>query len=473
MIVPVVLSGGSGTRLWPVSRKSYPKQFCALLSKDTPFQETVQRTRALGLEAAPIVVGNREHRFIMAEQLRQTGIEAASIILEPVARNSAAAMAAAAFWQARQARQDEEAILWFMPADAAIEGQEALKQALEQACEAARQDYIVTFGIRPNRAETGYGYIQQGPLLDGQENAYHIARFLEKPDAERAKVLASDGQHLWNSGMFVARARVFLEELKKYEPAIHEAVSRAVQETSCDLGFVQLAGETFSRAPSISVDYAVAERTDRAAVVPSSFSWMDVGSWDAVWELTPKDENGNAVQGNVFLDRARNCYVKSDGIVATVTGVDDLIIIVTGDAVMVSHRERAQDIKHMVSRLRDEGHTEAEQHVRMYRPWGFYESLIQGDRFQVKRIHVSPGEKLSLQKHFHRSEHWVVVAGTALVTRDDEQITVRENESIYLPLGCVHRLENPGRIPVTLIEVQSGPYLGEDDIVRLDDVYQR
>ncbi len=470
MIVPVVLSGGSGTRLWPVSRKSYPKQFCALLSKDTPFQETVQRTRALGLEAAPIVVGNREHRFIMAEQLRQTGIEAASIILEPVARNSAAAMAAAAFWQARQ---DEEAILWFMPADAAIEGQEALKQALEQACEAARQDYIVTFGIRPNRAETGYGYIQQGPLLDGQENAYHIARFLEKPDADRAKVLASDGQHLWNSGMFVARARVFLEELKKYEPAIHEAVSRAVQETSCDLGFVQLAGETFSRAPSISVDYAVAERTDRAAVVPSSFSWMDVGSWDAVWELTPKDENGNAVQGNVFLDRVRNCYVKSDGIVATVTGVDDLIIIVTGDAVMVSHRERAQDIKHMVSRLRDEGHTEAEQHVRMYRPWGFYESLIQGDRFQVKRIHVSPGEKLSLQKHFHRSEHWVVVAGTALVTRDDEQITVRENESIYLPLGCVHRLENPGRIPVTLIEVQSGPYLGEDDIVRLDDVYQR
>ena len=470
MIVPVILSGGSGTRLWPVSRKSYPKQFCALLGQDTPFQATVQRTRLLGLEAEPVVVGNREHRFIMAEQLRQVGVEKVDIILEPVARNSAAAMAAAAFWQMQR---DEEALLWFMPADAVIEDPEALGLALEQACEAARHDYIVTFGIRPTRAETGYGYIRQGDLLDGQENVYHIARFLEKPEASRAETMAADGQHLWNSGMFVARARVFLEELKRYEPAIYEAVAGAVQNASGDLGFVQLDETCFSRSPSISVDYAVAERTDRAAVVPSSFRWMDVGSWDAVWELTPKDGNGNAVRGNVFLDHARNCYVNSDGVVATVTGVDDLIIIVTRDAVMVSHRERAQDIKHMVSRLKDEGHPEAEQHVRMYRPWGFYESLIQGDRFQVKRIHVSPGEKLSLQKHFHRAEHWVVVAGTALVTRDDEQIMVRENESVYLPLGCVHRLENPGRIPMTLIEVQSGPYLGEDDIVRLDDLYRR
>lgn len=468
MIVPVILSGGAGTRLWPVSRKSYPKQFCALLEHETPFQETVQRTKTLAV--APIVVGSRDHRFIMAEQLRQIGIENANIILEPVARNSAAAMAAAAFWQAQH---DAEAVLWFMPADAAIEDHDALLAALGQAKAAAEEDYIVTFGIKPTRAETGYGYIQQGNLLDGSKNVYHIARFLEKPDAEKARELAGDGQHFWNSGMFVARARVFLEELKKHEPSIYEAVAQSVQEAGRDLGFVQLEEKAFSRSPSISVDYAVAERTDRAAVVPSSFSWMDVGSWDAVWELTPKDEDGNAVRGNVFLDHARNCYVHSDSVVATVTGVDDLIIIVTGDAVMVSHRERAQDIKHMVSRLRDEGHKEAEQHVRMYRPWGFYESLIQGDRFQVKRIHVSPGEKLSLQKHFHRAEHWVVVAGTALVTRDDEQITVRENESVYLPLGCVHRLENPGRIPVTLIEVQSGPYLGEDDIVRLDDVYRR
>ncbi|MCX5616493.1 mannose-1-phosphate guanylyltransferase/mannose-6-phosphate isomerase [Bombella sp. TMW 2.2559] len=470
MLIPVILSGGSGTRLWPVSRKSYPKQFCALLGQETPFQETIQRVRRLGLECEPVLVGNREHRFIIAEQLRQIGVEDVDIILEPIARNSAAAMAAVAFWQLQR---DEEALLWFMPADAVIEDHEALGMALEQACEVAEDDYVVTFGIRPTRIETGYGYIRQGQLLSGKENAYHVARFLEKPDIQKAEEMVADGQHLWNSGMFVARARVFLEELKKYEPSIYEAVFWAVKKASVDHGFIQLDEEAFACAPPISVDYAVAERTDRAVVVPSIFRWMDVGSWDSVWELTPKDRDGNAVRGNVFLDRVRNCYVNSDGVVATVTGVDDLIIIVTRDAVMVSHRERAQDIKHMVSRLLDEGHPEAEQHVRMYRPWGFYESLIRGDRFQVKRIQVSPGEKLSLQKHFHRAEHWVVVAGTALVSRGDEQIMVRENESVYLPLGCVHRLENPGRIPITLIEVQSGPYLGEDDIVRLDDLYQR
>ncbi|MCX5620497.1 mannose-1-phosphate guanylyltransferase/mannose-6-phosphate isomerase [Bombella pollinis] len=470
MIVPVVLSGGSGTRLWPVSRKSYPKQFCTLLGQETPFQETVQRTKLLGLQAAPIIVGNCDHRFVMAEQLRQVGIEDARIVLEPVARNSTAAMAAAAFWQAKS---DDEAILWFMPADAAITDIPALREAVSQAREAAEKGYIATFGMTPTKAETGYGYIEQGKALDGTKNAFHITRFLEKPNEEEAKRLLAAGKYLWNSGMFMARAKVFLSELKALAPEIYNAVERSVENVQTDLGFLQLEAESFAQAPSISVDYAVAEKTQRAAVVPARFGWMDVGSWDAVWELTPKDSDGNATRGNVFLDRAKNCYVHSDSVVATVTGVDDLIIIVTKDAVMVSHRDRAQDIKHMVSRLREEGRAEAEKHVRMYRPWGFYESLIQGDRFQVKRIHVSPGEKLSLQKHFHRAEHWVVVAGTALVTRDDEVLTVKENESVYLPLGAVHRLENPGRIPITLIEVQSGPYLGEDDIVRLEDVYKR
>lgn len=470
MITPVILSGGSGTRLWPVSRKSYPKQFCPLLSEKTPFQETVLRARELGLKAAPIVVGNRDHRFIMAEQLREIGIEDSTIILEPVGRNSTAAMAAAAFWQAEK---DEEAVLWFMPADAAIGGLDRLQLAMKQACQAAESNYIVTFGMKPSRAETGYGYIEQGTLLEGMDNAFKIVHFLEKPQKEQAEAFLKDGHYLWNSGMFMVRAGVFLKELERLAPDIYSSVKEALDISKADLGFVRLDETQFARAPSISVDYAIAEKTDRAAVIPASFQWMDVGSWDAVWELSSKDDQGNATKGNVFLEKTRNCYVYSDGIVATVTGVDDLIVVVTKDAVMVSHRDHAQDIKTMVARLKERKQKEAQDHVQVYRPWGFYESLIQGERFQVKRIHVNPGEKLSLQKHFHRAEHWVVVAGTALVTRDDEQITVRENESIYLPLGCVHRLENPGRIPVTLVEVQSGPYLGEDDIVRLEDIYQR
>lgn len=470
MIVPVILSGGSGTRLWPVSRKSYPKQFCALLNDKTPFQETILRARMLGLKTDPIVVGNCDHRFIMAEQLREIGIENTTIILEPVARNSTAAMAAAAFLQAEK---DEDAVLWFMPADAAIEDINALQVALKQAYKAAQENYIVTFGMKPTRVETKYGYIELGQALSGVENAFHITHFLEKPGKEQAKIFIENGRYFWNSGMFIARAKVFLKELERLAPEIYENVQKAIMSSRTDLCFIRLDEDYFGRAPSIAVDYAIAERTDQAVVIPAHFKWMDVGSWDAVWELANKDENGNATSGNIFLDQAHNCYVYSDGIVAAVTGVDDLIIVVTRDAVMVSHRDQAQNIKNMVTRLKQEKRPEAENHVQMYRPWGFYESLIKGDRFQVKRIHVNPGEKLSLQKHFHRAEHWVVVEGTALVTRDGEQIIVRENESIYLPLGCVHRLENPGCIPLTLVEVQSGPYLGEDDIIRLEDIYQR
>ncbi|MFT8522666.1 mannose-1-phosphate guanylyltransferase/mannose-6-phosphate isomerase [Gluconobacter oxydans] len=468
-IVPVILSGGSGSRLWPVSRSSYPKQFWPLLSKYTLIQETALRGARAGL-ADPIVICNAEHRFIVAEQLRDVGVENARIVLEPVGRNSAPAIAAAAFLVAET---DPDAVLWIMAADAAITDEAALYSALEHAVAAAGQGRIVTFGMKPTRVETGYGYIESGAPLSGLEGVYEVSRFVEKPDAVTAEAFFRDGRYLWNSGMFVTQAGVFLSEIQTFEPAIHEHVGQAVRARRSDLDFDRLDDASFRQAPDISVDYAVAERTKRAAVVPGTFGWSDIGSWDALWELTSKDEAGNATFGDVFLDDARNCYVRSDGIVATVAGVEDLIVVVTQDAVMVSHRDRAQDVKHMVSRLKKAGRKEAVAHNRMYRPWGFYESLIQADRFQVKRIVVEPGQKLSLQKHFHRAEHWVVVGGTAVVTRDAEQIMVRENESIYLPLGCVHRLENPGRIPLTLIEVQSGPYLGEDDIVRIEDVYSR
>ncbi|WP_225198878.1 mannose-1-phosphate guanylyltransferase/mannose-6-phosphate isomerase [Gluconobacter oxydans] len=468
-IVPVILSGGSGSRLWPVSRSSYPKQFWPLLSKYSLIQETALRGARAGL-ADPIVICNAEHRFIVAEQLRDVGVENARIVLEPVGRNSAPAIAAAAFLVAET---DPDAVLWIMAADAAITDEAALYSALDHAVAAAGQGRIVTFGMKPTRVETGYGYIESGAPLSGLEGVCEVSRFVEKPDAATAEAFFRDGRYLWNSGMFVTQAGVFLSEIQTFEPALYEHVGQAVRTRQSDLDFDRLDDASFRQAPDISVDYAVAERTKRAAVVPGTFGWSDIGSWDALWELTSKDEAGNATFGDVFLDDARNCYVRSDGIVATVAGVEDLIVVVTQDAVMVSHRDRAQDVKHMVSRLKKAGRKEATAHNRMYRPWGFYESLIQADRFQVKRIVVEPGQKLSLQKHFHRAEHWVVVGGTAVVTRDADQIMVRENESVYLPLGCVHRLENPGRIPLTLIEVQSGPYLGEDDIVRIEDVYSR
>ncbi|GBR70474.1 mannose-1-phosphate guanylyltransferase/mannose-6-phosphate isomerase [Gluconobacter kanchanaburiensis] len=468
-IVPVILSGGSGSRLWPVSRSSYPKQFWPLLTERSLIQETALRGARAGL-AAPIVICNAEHRFIVAEQLRDVGVDDARIVLEPVGRNSAPAITAAAFLVAET---DPDAVLWIMAADAAITDEAALYSALEQAVTAAADGRIVTFGMTPTRVETGYGYIESGALLSGIDGVFEVSRFVEKPDLATAETFFRDGRYLWNSGMFVTRADVFLSEIEAFEPSIHSHVGQAVLNRKSDLDFDRLDDASFRQSPDISVDYAVAERTKRAAVVPGTFGWSDIGSWDALWDLSPKDAEGNATFGDVFLDGTRNCYVRSDGIVATVAGVEDLVVVVTQDAVMVSHRDRAQDVKHMVSRLKKAGRKEAAAHNRMYRPWGFYESLIQADRFQVKRIVVEPGQKLSLQKHFHRAEHWVVVGGTALVTRDADQIMVRENESVYLPLGCVHRLENPGRIPLTLIEVQSGPYLGEDDIVRIEDVYSR
>ncbi|MDE2514386.1 MAG: mannose-1-phosphate guanylyltransferase/mannose-6-phosphate isomerase [Rhodospirillales bacterium] len=468
-VLPVILSGGSGTRLWPVSRSSYPKQLWPLLGPNSLLQDTALRAHGPGF-APPLLVCNQEHRFLIAEQLREAGIAGARIVLEPVGRNSAPAIAAAALIAAET---DPDTVLWMMAADAAIADTQALRSALDAAVGAARAGRIVTFGMKPSRAETGYGYLEPGAALADAPGVFALARFVEKPDAAKAASLASDGRHLWNSGMFVFTAATLLAEMQAHAPAVLEAVRRAVAGRQNDLDFIRLEPEAFAASPNISIDYAVAERTALAAVVPADIGWSDVGAWDALWELSPKDANGNATQGDVMMEASRNCYVRSDGMLTAVLGLEDVVLVVTADAVLAMHRDAAQDVKTVVDRLKAAGRAQASTHNRVYRPWGFYESLISRDRFQVKRIVVPPGGKLSLQKHFHRAEHWVVVAGSALVTRDHEQLLVRENESIYLPLGCVHRLENPGRIPLTLIEVQSGAYLGEDDIVRIEDTYGR
>ena len=468
-IVPVILSGGSGTRLWPVSRASYPKQLWPLISDRTMIQETALRADGPGF-APPIVVCNQEHRFLIAEQLRAAGIEGARIVLEPVGRNSAPAIAAAALLVAED---NPDAVLWMMAADSSIADLPALQTALAAAVAAARTGRIVTFGMKPTSPEVGYGYIEVGSRLSEHDGVHELARFVEKPDAATAAELVASGRHLWNSGMFVFTARTLLEELEVHAPAVLAAVSASVIARRTDLDFIRLGEAEFAASPDISLDYAVAEPTHRAAVVPANIGWSDVGSWAALWELGQKDEAGNVALGDVVLEGTENCYVRSDGMLAAVIGLKDAVVVVTEDAVLAMSREAAQDVKKIVDRLKAAKRHQATAHNRVYRPWGFYESLIQGDRFQVKRIVVPPGQKLSLQKHHHRAEHWVVVAGTALVTRDEERLTVRENESIYLPLGCVHRLENPGRIPLTLIEVQSGSYLGEDDIVRIEDTYGR
>jgi mannose-1-phosphate guanylyltransferase/mannose-6-phosphate isomerase len=468
-IVPVILSGGSGSRLWPISRESFPKQLWPLISEQSLLQQTARRGVGPGF-AAPMVVCNQEHRFLVAEQLRGADIQDARVVLEPVGRNSAPAIAAAALLVAEQ---DPQAVLWMMAADAYIADTPALMTALDRAVAAARAGRIVTFGMKATRPETGYGYLEAGPELEGLPGVFALARFVEKPDALKAADMAASGRHMWNSGMFVFTAQTLLEELALYAPEVLAAVRDAVSGRAQDLDFIRLEPAAFAAAPSISIDYAVAEHTRRAAVVPADLGWSDVGSWDALWELGAKDAAGNVAIGDVMLEGAKNCYARSDGMLSAIVGLTDVVLVTTEDAVIALHRDRAQDVKKIVDRLRAAGRKEGVTHNRSYRPWGFYESLIQGDRFQVKRIVVKPGDKLSLQKHFHRAEHWVVVAGSALVTRDNETMLLRENESVYLPLGCVHRLENPGRIPLTLIEVQSGSYLGEDDIVRLEDTYGR
>jgi mannose-1-phosphate guanylyltransferase/mannose-6-phosphate isomerase len=468
-IVPVILSGGSGTRLWPVSRKSFPKQFWPLISERSMLAETALRAASPQF-APPIIVTNQDHRFVVAEQLRNAGIHGAQILLEPAGRNSAPAIAAAALLAAET---NPDAVLWIMAADASISDLNALGAAVQSATAAARAGHFVTFGMQPTAPETGYGYITQGDSITGLQGVFKLDRFLEKPDAATAAKLIQDAGNLWNSGMFMFRADVLLDEMERLAPDVLNPVRASVQARTTDLDFIRLGTEAFESAPDISIDYAIAEKTDKAVVVPAAIGWSDVGSWSALAEIAPKDAAGNFSLGDVVLEDVCNSYARSDGIVTALLGVRDLVVVTTQDAVLVAHKNEAQNVKKIVDKLKQLKRPEADTHNRTYRPWGFYESLIQGDRFQVKRIVVWPGQKLSLQKHFHRAEHWVVVAGCASVTRDADIRMVHENESIYLPLGSVHRMENPGKIPLTVIEVQSGPYLGEDDIVRFEDTYGR
>lgn len=473
-ILPVVLCGGSGTRLWPLSREARPKQFLPLLSEHTMLQETLLRATGTmpdgSLFAAPVVICNQEHRFEVAGQALAVGMDDTTVVLEPEGRNSAPAVAVAALLAAEH---DPETMLWVMPADAMIGATAALHATLATAVAAARLGQIATFGIVPTAPETGFGYIELGEKLAGAEGAFTVARFVEKPDAATARALVAGGRHVWNAGMFVATAATFLREFGLHAPEVLARAEAALGASRREPRCVHLDAAAFALCPSISLDYALAERTSRAAVVPAAFAWSDLGSWAAIWEAADKDGHDNAARGDALFVDAERCLVRSEGTLAAVVGLNDVMLVVTDDAVLAVHRDRAQDVKRVVDTLRRQGRPEARTHRRVHRPWGHYESLAQEGRCQVKRIVVEVGQRLSLQKHFHRAEHWVVVRGAAMVTRDAEEILVGEGASIYLPLGCVHRLTNVGRIPLTLIEVQLGSYLGEDDIVRIEDQYGR
>ncbi|HEY0198063.1 MAG TPA: mannose-1-phosphate guanylyltransferase/mannose-6-phosphate isomerase [Rhodanobacter sp.] len=469
MLIPLILSGGSGTRLWPVSRRNLPKQFLALAGKGTLFQQTIARTRQVPGVTPPIVVASDDHRFLAAEQLLEAGVKGATIVLEPLARNTAPAIALGAL-QAIQ--HDDDALLLVLPADHIIGDTPAFIEAVRKAVLLAKQDWLVTFGIRPDRPETGFGYIRHAEAIG--DDGFRVEQFVEKPDLVTAESYLADGGYDWNSGMFLFKASRYLEELGTHDPAMLSAVRDAHDSASVDLDFVRIDGDAFGKVPDRSIDYAVMEKTRRAAVVPVSCGWSDIGSWSALWLTGDKDADGNVSEGDTLGVDTRNSLLRSHDrhLLATV-GVDDLIVVTTPDATLVAHRDAAQDVKKIVDELKASGRSEHSLHRVVHRPWGNYDSLETGERFQVKRIQVKPGASLSLQKHHHRAEHWIVVSGTAEVTCDDKVFLLGENQSTYIPLGSRHRLRNPGKVPLELIEVQSGSYLGEDDIVRFDDVYGR
>jgi mannose-1-phosphate guanylyltransferase/mannose-6-phosphate isomerase len=464
-IIPILLAGGAGTRLWPVSRDALPKQFLPLIGNKSTYQETLLRVQD-AMFAPPIVITGPNFRFFARRQAEEVGVDA-TIVIEPMRRDSGPAIAAAT---AVASRRDPKAVVLALAADHIIPDGDAFRATCRAGLVAAEAGRIVTFGIKPTEPKTSYGYILPGEPIG--DDVCAVKSFVEKPDVETAARYVREG-YLWNSGNFLFRAAVLLSELKRLEPEMASAIDAAVENASNDLGFLRLESSAFSRAPQKSIDYAIMERTDLAAVALGNFRWSDIGSWDALFDITPRDSAGNVLQGSVMTMDAKGCVVHSNDRLTAVVGVDDLVVVSTTDAVMVIPRSRAQEVRELVSKLKTEKRPEATDHKRAHRPWGYYESIDAGDRFQVKRIVVTPGGILSLQKHRHRAEHWVVVRGTAEVTIGEKVRAVHENESVYIPIGSVHRLANKGKIPLELIEVQTGSYFGEDDIERLDDVYKR
>ena len=463
-INPVILSGGSGTRLWPLSREHYPKQLLSLMGERTLLQQTVSRLDGIEHVADSLLVCNEEHRFLIAEQLRQLGKTPADIILEPVGRNTAPALTLAALTLLKTAPDDE--LMLVMPADHVIQDNKKFHAAVREGIALAEKGQLVTFGIVPATPETGYGYIKKG---DGNE----VAAFVEKPDAETAGRYLASGEYLWNSGMFMMLASVWLDELNRFHPAMLEACKAAYEQGRRDGEFFRVNAQAFGSCQSNSIDYAVMEETDKAAVVALDAGWSDIGAWSSLWEASERDSQGNVVQGDVYAHATQNTLLISQHRFLAAVGLNDIIVIETPDAVLVAHKKHAQDVKEVVNRLKSDKRSEYQTHRRVYRPWGSYEGIDAGPRFQVKRLMVNPGAALSLQMHHHRAEHWIVVKGTARVTRGDEVFMLTENQSTYIPLGTTHRLENPGNIALEIIEVQSGSYLGEDDIVRFEDRYNR
>jgi mannose-1-phosphate guanylyltransferase/mannose-6-phosphate isomerase len=470
MLIPVILSGGSGTRLWPLSRELYPKQLLSLVGKGTMLQETLARVAGETGVTAPMVVCNESHRFLVAEQLRQIKTTASAILLEPVGRNTAPAVAVAALAALKAADKDADPVLLVLPADHVIRDVAAFQAAVQVGLKAAEAGQLVTFGVVPAKPETGYGYIRRD---EGTGAVFPVAEFVEKPDLATAQKYVASGKYYWNSGMFMFRARVLLDELLRYAPTMHDACVAALSAAKHDLDFTRLPTAEFTACPSDSIDYAVMEKTKKAVVVPLDAGWSDVGSWSALHEAIPADAAGNVTVGDVLVSDSHGCYLHSTSRLVATVGLQDHVVIETKDAVMVAPKDRVQDVKALVNELKKQGRYETSLHREVFRPWGSYDSIDSGERFQVKRLVVNPGASLSLQLHHHRAEHWVVVSGTARITCDDKVFLLEENQSTYIPLGSKHRVDNPGKIPLHIIEVQSGTYLGEDDIVRFEDVYGR